>query len=46
MAIGDDDLQRMLNSRLEFGVAHVIAVFDEVRIPAVLTACAGKRWPL
>ena len=32
MAIGADDLQRMLSSRLEIGEAHVMAVFDEVRL--------------
>lgn len=32
MAIGDDDLQRMLSSRLEIGEVHVVAVFDEVRL--------------
>lgn len=40
MAIGDDDLQRMLSSRLEIGEAHIALVFDEIR----LELQGAKQW--
>ncbi|MBB3295095.1 hypothetical protein FHT39_003775 [Mitsuaria sp. BK045] len=40
MAINDDDLQKMLSSRLEVGEMHMMAVFDEIRLELE----GAKQW--